>query len=130
MKGRQIRNEVLEKLLALLWDGRVGSALAYLAKLPSEQIKSGVELQKLIGYLERQRPHILCYSVRNQLGLCNSSNRGEKENDLVVAQRQKHNGMSWSPPGSIALAALATAARNEELGSWFRTGEIKFELAA
>ncbi|MCI0419522.1 MAG: hypothetical protein L0312_09920 [Acidobacteria bacterium] len=130
MKGRQIRNEVLEKLLALLWDGRVESALAYLAGLPSEQIKNGVELEKLIGYLERQRPHIPCYSVRKQLGLRNSSNRGEKENDLVVAKRQKHNGMSWSPPGSIALAALATAARNEELDSWFRTGEIKFELAA
>jgi hypothetical protein len=130
LKGRTIRNQVLEKLLALLWDGRVSSALAYLAELPSEQIKNEVELAKLIGYLERQHPHIPCYSVRKQLGLRNSSNRGEKENDLVVAQRQKHNGMSWSPPGSIALAALATAARNQEVDRWFRTGQIKFELAA
>lgn len=130
MKGRQIRNQVLEKLLGLLWDGRVESALAYLRGLPSEEIKNAAELQKLIGYLERQRPHIPCYSVRKQMGLRNSSNRGEKENDLVVAQRQKHNGMSWSPPGSIALAALATAARNEELGSWFRTGDVEFRLAA
>lgn len=130
MNGRQIRNEVLEKLLALLWDGRIESAIAYLGNLPSKQIKNRKELQKLIGYLERQRPHIPCYSVRKKLCLRNSSNRGEKENDLVVAQRQKHNGMSWSPSGSIALATLATAARNNELGSWFRTGEIKFELAA
>jgi hypothetical protein len=36
------------------------------------------------------------YAVRRQLGLRNSSNRGEKANDLLVAARQKHNGMSWS----------------------------------
>lgn len=130
LKGRLIRNQVLEHLLALLWDGRVGSALEYLAGLASEQIKNAAELAELIGYLERQRPHIPCYSVRKQLGLCNSSNRGEKENDLVVATRQKHNGMSWSPPGSIALAALATAARNQEVDRWFRTGQIDFKLAA
>lgn len=130
LSGRKVRNQVLEQLLALLWDGRVESALAYLVGLPSEQIKQGAELEKLIDYLGRQRPHIPCYSVRKQLGLRNSSNRGEKENDLVVAQRQKHNGMSWSPPGSIALAALATAARNQEVDRWFKTGEIKFELAA
>lgn len=130
LKGRLIRNQVLEHLLALLWDGRVGSALEYLAGLASEQIKNAAELAELIGYLERQRPHIPCYSVRKQLGLCNSSNRGEKENDLVVATRQKHHGMSWSPPGSIALAALATAARNQEVDRWFRTGQIDFKLAA
>ena len=130
LKGRHIRNAVLEKLLALLWDGRVGSALDSLAHVPSEQIKDPAELQKLSGYLERQRPHIPFYSVRKKLGLRNSSNRGEKENDLVVARRQKHDGMSWSPPGSIALAALATATRNEEVERWLRTGEISFKLAA
>jgi hypothetical protein len=79
IKGRLIRNQVLEHLVALLWDGRVGSALEYLAGLTSEQIKNAAERAKLIGYLERQRPHIPCYSVRKRLGLHNSSNRGEKE---------------------------------------------------
>lgn len=130
MKGREVRNQALENLLALLWDGRVESAMAYLVALPSEQIKNAAEIQTLLGYLERQRPHIPCYSVRKKLGLRNSSNRGEKENDLLVAARQKHNGMSWAPSGSIALAALTTAARNEELDSWLRTGEIGFKLAA
>jgi hypothetical protein len=68
--------------------------------------------------------------VRKQLGLRHSSNRGEKENDLVVATRQKYTGMGWSPTGSIALAALATAARNPEVDRWFRTGQIEFMLAA
>ncbi len=38
--------------------------------------------------------------------------------------------MSWSPAGSSALAALSTAARNDEFMSWFQTGELKFKLAA
>jgi hypothetical protein len=130
LKGRAIRNQVLKELLALLWDGRVDSALRYLSELKPDQIKSAEAVANLAGYLERQRPHIPCYSVRKKLGLCNSSNRVEKENDLVVAKRQKHQGMSWSPSGSIALAALATAARNNELPEWFRTGEIKFRLVA
>jgi len=50
------------------------------------------------------------------LGLRNSSNRGEKVNDLVVSERQKHNGMSWSPEGSVALAAAITLARNQGQG--------------
>jgi hypothetical protein len=130
LKGRAIRSEVLGELLALLLDGRVSSALKYLAELNPDQIKSAKDLERLMDYLERQRPQIPCYSVRKKLGLCNSSNRVEKENDLVVARRQKHDGMSWSPSGSIALAALATAARNNEIGGWLRTGEIKFELVA
>jgi hypothetical protein len=68
--------------------------------------------------------------VRKQLGLHNSSNRGEKENDLVVATRQKHTGMSWLPPGPIALVALAITARNQAVDRWFRTGQIEFKLAA
>lgn len=130
LQGRTLRNEVLADLLPLLWDGRVSSAQAYLKALPAEQRKNEKKLEELLGYLERQRPHIPCYSVRQHLGLRNSSNRGEKENDLVVATRQKHNGMSWSPAGSIALASLSTAARNDELIRWFQTGEIKFKLAA
>jgi hypothetical protein len=130
LKGKTVRNEVLDHLLALLWDGRVESALNYLSALKPAWIKDAAQLEQLQGYLERARPHIPCYSVRKQLGLRNSSNRGEKQNDLVVAERQKHNGMSWSETGSLALAALATAAQNEEVLPWFRTGEISFKLAA
>ena len=35
-------------------------------------------------------------ALRANLGLRNSSNPVEKANDLVVAGRQKHNGMAWS----------------------------------
>ena len=89
-------------------------------------IKNPEALADLIGYLERNRPHIPCYSVRKHLGLCNSSNRGEKANDLVVSDRQKHNGMSWSKPGSVALAAVTTLVKNQEYKRWFQTGTLSF----
>jgi hypothetical protein len=54
LKGRLIRNQVLEHLLALLWDGRVSSAVKHLARLTSEQIKNAAELAKLIGYSDRR----------------------------------------------------------------------------
>jgi hypothetical protein len=130
LKGKTIRNEVLEHLRALLWDGRVEAAIKYLSEIEPERIKDAAQLEQLKGYLERSRPHIPCYSVRKKLGLRNSSNRGEKQNDLVVSERQKHNGMSWSETGSAALASLATAAQNQEVLPWFRTGEINFKLAA
>lgn len=130
IKGKDQRNEVLAHLLSLLWEGRVEAAMAYVKGLSPALIKAEAQRALLIGYLERSRPYIPCYAVRKQLGLRNSSNRGEKQNDLVVAERQKHNGMSWSETGSAALAALATAQQNEEALPWFRTGEIRFRLAA
>ena len=55
---------------------------------------------------------IKCYVVRAKLGLRNSSNPIEKENDILVAQRQKHNGMSWSKNGSGSLASIKMVFQN------------------
>jgi len=52
----------------------------------------------------------------------------EKMNDLIVSGRQKHNGMSWSPEGSVALAALTALIRNREHESWFKKGTLDLEL--
>jgi hypothetical protein len=93
------------------------------------QIKSQKVLTDLIGYLERNRPYLPCYSVRKHLGLRNSSNRGENANDLVVSDRQKHNGMSWSKPGSVALAAVTALVRNQEYKRWFHTGTLSFAFS-
>lgn len=66
--------------------------------------------------------------MRKYLGLRNSSNLGEKSNDLLVSARQKHNGMSWSKMGSAALAAITALVYNKEYLTWFRTGELNFRL--
>ena len=129
LKGRVIRNALLEQLLPCLWHGCVDRAIAVLQAVEPSQIKNQAELETLIDYLQRNRPYLPCYSVRKQLGLRNSSNLGEKANDLIVSDRQKHNGMSWSKSGSAALAAVSALARNQEYKRWFQTGTLSFSFS-
>ena len=82
LKGRQIRNTVLPLLLSLLWHGLLDSAIDYLHNLDPNIIKDQDRLEQLITYFQRNRPFIPCYSVRKILALRNSSNIGEKHNDL------------------------------------------------
>ena len=130
MKGKDIRSAVLEKLLPLLWHGLVDEAINYLNGLPESEIKNEKERSHLIGYLEKNRPMIPAYAVRRELGLRNSSNRGEKSNDLIVSKRQKHNGMSWSKSGSVALASVTALKKNKEYKRWFQERKIEFKLAS
>jgi hypothetical protein len=129
LKGRVIRHTVLDQLRPCLWHGCVDRAIALLRTIAPDQIKNQEALDKLIEYLERNRPHIPCYAVRKHLGLCNSSNRGEKTNDLVVSDRQKHNGMSWSKPGSVALTTISVLVRNQEYQQWFKSGTLSFSFS-
>ena len=121
---------MLKEVLPLLWHGLVTQAIRYLTSSDTKQIKNPEALEKLVGYFDRNRPHIPCYAVRKELGLRNSSQIGEKMNDLLVAERQKHNGMSWSVSGSVSLAALAALERNNEYAQWFDEGDIPFKLVA
>ena len=132
MKGREIRNATLEELRHLLWHGWTDRAIQFLQDLDANQIKQEEAREQLILYLERSKPYIPCYAIRRQLGLRNGSSIGEKMNDLVVSERQKHNGMSWSPEGSVGLAALTALIRNQEQSLWFKkkTIELQLKLAA
>ena len=51
-------------------------------------------------------------------------------NDLLVSNRQKNNGMSWSKKGSVALASITAIERNKESEKWFEKKEFEFKLAA
>ena len=51
-------------------------------------------------------------------------------NDLIVSNRQKHNGMAWSKSGSVALATVTALKRNNEADKWFRERKLDFQLAA
>ena len=93
-------------------------------------MKNPDAIRVLLGYLERNRPYIPCYDVRKRLGLRNSSNIGEKMNDLLVSDRQKHKGMSWSVSGSSALAALEALKRNNTYQHWFEYHEIPLKQVA
>lgn len=126
--GRESRNAVLKEVLPLLWYGQLDRAITSIKKLETHHIKNAEALTKLVGYFERNRDHIPCYAVRKALGLRNSSQIGEKMNDLLVSDRQKHRGMSWSQSGSVSLAVLTAFKRNGEHAQWFDEGEIDFKL--
>jgi hypothetical protein len=130
LKGRVIRNELLALLLPVLWHGLTDRAITLLSEIDSSQIKDISRLEKLMVYLDRNRPYIPCYAIRRELGLCNSSAIGEKMNHILVSERQKHNGMSWSRSGSVALATLTCLKRNNESSKWFEDQELDFKFAA
>ena len=87
-------------------------------------------IDRLIGYFERNREYIPCYALRKKLDLRNSSNKGEKANDLAVSKRQKHNGTSWSRSGSAALASVIVLHKNNEQYNWINNRDISFKLTA
>jgi hypothetical protein len=126
--NRNYRNEMLQKIMPTLWRGDVDAAIMILKTIDMSMVKSEAKLNYLIGYLERVRVNIPNYMLRDALGLRNSSNRGEKSNDLIVANRQKHNGMSWSDAGSTTLASVAALLYNNELDNWIKNGTLSFKL--
>jgi len=130
MNGRIIRNELLRDLMPLLWHGLTQGAIDLLKNTDASLIKNKKRMAELIEYMERNRSHIPCYAVRKRLGLRNSSAIGEKMNHLVVAERQKHNGMSWSKKGSMHLAAITVIKRNSESKKWFEEKKLDFKLKA
>jgi hypothetical protein len=129
LKGKQIRNKVLEELLAWLWIGKVDQAITYLRGLDPGDVKDADQIEKLIGYFSRNLSFIPCYALRKKLGLRVSSNPVEKANDLLVSNRQKHHGMSWSASGSHSLAALTSVRRNDEHMQWLRHRDIRFSFS-
>lgn len=128
IKGKDARNDVLKILLSYLWVGKVELAIKYLEELDSSKIKSSEEINKLIDYFNRNLSNIPCYALRASLGLRNSSNPVEKANDLLVSNRQKDNGTSWSKDGSVSLATVTALRLNNEMDNWIRKRDINFTL--
>jgi Uncharacterised protein family (UPF0236) len=118
--GPKDRRRAFEKeLLGQLWEGKVEGAIALL-RGTLEWVRNPAAVEELIAYLEKRRAYIPDYQQRQQAGLWIASTRVEKFNDWAVSGRCKHRGMSWSPQGVLALAALEAARRNGELDEWRR----------
>jgi hypothetical protein len=122
--GAKERRRAFEKeLLGRLWEGKVDEALELL-RGALEWVRTPKGVEELIGYLEKRRAFLPDYRERQRAGLWIASTRVEKFNDWAVSERCKHRGMSWSPQGVLALAALETARRNGELEYWRQDGEL------
>lgn len=96
-----------------LWRGQINEVLTYL----KTQIKARNQekLAELITYITKHKSEIINYELRRQTGKTIGSGRMEKGVDLVIGNRQKHKGMSWSSLGSRALAILKVTECN---GQW------------
>jgi hypothetical protein len=128
INGKQIKNQILTELLVWLWLGKVDQAIGLLGDLKADHIKNAMQRDNLITYLSRNRDCIPCYALRKKLGLRISSNPVEKANDLLVSQRQKQNGMSWSADGSSSLATLTCVRSNSEDRNWLLDRNIRFQF--
>jgi hypothetical protein len=118
----------INRKFRILWTGRYQNAINYLDSLKKSQVRNLKKIEELKDYIRRKSPNLTCYALRRELNLRISSNRVEKANDLVVAMRQKHNGMSWSRKGSSALAIITAAMTNGELGKWITKQEISYRM--
>jgi Uncharacterised protein family (UPF0236) len=122
--GPKDRRRAFEKeLLGRLWEGEVDAAVELL-RGALEWVRTPKAVEELIGYLEKRRTFLPDYRQRQRAGLWIASTRVEKFNDWAVSARCKHRGMSWSPRGVLALAALEAARRNGELDRWRQDGEL------
>jgi len=118
--GPKDRRRAFEKeLLGKLWNGDVDAAIPLL-RAAMEWVRNPASVEELIGYLEKRRAYMPDYAQRQRAGLWIASTRVEKYNDWAVSARCKHQGMSWSPQGVLALATLEAARRNGELDEWRR----------
>ena len=127
-QNKEMQYTVRRQLFHILWAGNVEGAIAYLESLDSSKIKSRQRLNELTAYLRNKESEIACYVVRKSLGLNISSNRVEKANDLIVAERQKGKGMSWSRQGSWSLANITTMYLNHEAEQWHKEGTISYQM--
>ena len=97
-----------------LWEGKVDTAVQRLHGA-MEWVRNTRAVEDLIGYLEKRREFIPDYQERRRAGLWIASTRVEKFNDWAVSGRCKHQGMSWTPQGVLALAAWK---RRGAMGNW------------
>ena len=124
------KQQIKKELVSILWTGRYENAIKYLDSVKKSHVKNQTKIEELKDYIRRKSPNMTCYALRHELGLRISSNRVEKANDLIVATRQKHNGMSWSRNGSGALAIITATIINGEMKGWMAEHRIGYRMAS
>lgn len=118
--GHQAREKVEDQLYPLLWQGDVDAAGQLLETL-RPQARNLEKLDELLGYLDKHRTEIPNYDQRRANCQFNGAGMVEKENDLLVARRQKHRGMQWIAQGADFICALRTLWFNGRWASFWKT---------
>lgn len=118
--GGQHRQQLENKLYPLLWQGDVDDAGQLLETL-RPKARNVDKLDELLGYLDKHRAEIPNYDQRRANGQFNGAGMVEKENDLLVARRQKRRGMQWIAQGADFICALRTLWFNGLWATFWKT---------
>ncbi len=122
-RGRRAKKPLLKGVVGCLWQGQVAEAVTAL-EAHRPEAKNLEKLDELIGYLQARAPYIPNYRARRRECRYIGSGHVEKANDLLVAHRQKGQGMHWSLETSDALAALRTLMLNGGWERYWRNREV------
>ena len=121
IKGKKDqRDKIRNDINCRLWAGNIDEAIDYIKELDSSLKKNTYRHQELIDYLNRKKPYVTCNALRKLAGIRNSSSLAEKANDIVVAQREKHQGMSWSYLGVGPWLPLGRLVQMMSFGCMYR----------
>src|SRR2546430_8114787 len=121
-RGSVAKKAVLGQLLYLVWRGQLDEALVLL-EVYRPQAKDADSLETLIKYLSDRHAYLPNYKARRARRQYIGSAHAEKANDLLVARRQKHQGMHWCEASSDGLAALRTLLLNGGGGVYLQETE-------
>ena len=103
--NKKEKDDSNELLINALWKGETAKAIKHLQAIEAKNV---TKQNELVGYLEKNKDYTIDYERRHKANKLIGSGRMEKQNDVMVSQRQKRKGMSWSKKGSLSLA-LVTA---------------------
>lgn len=118
---KEDKETIIKALLSYLWVYNYQNAIKLLKELVnSPKVKDKNKLNDAIKYIKNHIHELTCYVLRNELGLPNSSSSVEKANDVIISQRQKHNGMSFTIVGSATIAQLSAAYQNNQLDNYLK----------
>lgn len=112
--NKKVKEQDYLMLTNYLWQGDDKKAIQYLQSVKS---RNDGKKEELLKYLKKNQSYLICYQYRQEIGKTIGSGRVEKANDLIVAQRQKKNGMAWSPSGSNNLAIIQAYLYNQNISS-------------
>lgn len=118
-RQKEVREPRWRALKNLLWKGEVAEVLRLLQQWRSVAT-SRAPLEELRDYLNNRLESLPNYRQRYSGLQYIASSVVEKQNDLLVARREKGRSLHWSLDGADALVALNTLMTNGEWATYWK----------
>ncbi len=122
-KNKERNKKIRDKLYSFLFAGKTDLAIQYIDNIDKTIIKNMRKLDEIKCYINRKSEYIYKYVIRQRLGLINSSNQCEKSNELLIANRCKNKGMSWTYSGLNGMRNIQIVRFNNE-SEWYSKRQL------